>query len=380
MKATMPNPLLRRLAWAPIAALSILLLGATPPQPLVLAQDGFFFVGGQYVKTPSGDVMDGQMYVHALIPWKVTHKYGIVFITGRNSTGVTFEGTPDGREGWAQFFVRRGYRVYVTDQPARGRSVYHPDLDGKLAGGSSGTAQSAERTKTDQQHLDSTSPQSKLHTQWPGKGREGDPVFDQFYAAQVESVLTQTDWTEQHMRSAGAALLDRVGPSILITHSQGGALGWVVADARPKLVKAIIAVEPALSPTVKITSSEPPFYGITQSPITYDPPVTDPQQIVHDPQTVPDRPEVLPCWLQAPPVRTLPTLKGIAILVVASQASAQSGDHYCVSRYLTQAGVRNEYVALASVGITGNAHMMMLEKNSDVIAAYFARWLARRHL
>ena len=74
------------------------------------------------------------------------------------------------------------------------------------------------------------------------------------------------------------------------------------------------------------------------TPITYDPPVTDPAQIVHVPQTVPDRPDVLTCWLQGPPVRTLPTLKGIAILVVASQASTQSPDHYCVSRYLTQAG------------------------------------------
>ena len=91
-------------------------------------------------------------------------------------------------------------------------------------------------------------------------------------------------------------------------------------------------------------------------------------------------PDVTLCWLQAAPVRTLPTLKGIPILVIASQASSNSKKHYCVSRYLTQAGVANDYVPLASVGITGNAHMMMLEKNSDTIAAYFARWLATRNL
>ncbi len=362
-----------------LLAAFIVLLAATPPAPLILAKDTFFFVGGEYVKTPKGNVMDGQMYVHALIPWKVTHRYGIVFITGRNSTGSYYEGTPDGREGWAQFFVRRGYRVYVTDQPARGRSAYHPELDGKLSGGSSATAESAERTKTDQQDLD-PSPVTKLHTQWPGTGRQGDPVFDQFFASVVESVLTETDWSERHTKIAGAALLDRVGPSILITHSQGGAFGWQFADARPKLVKGIIAVEPALSPTIPDSSSEPPLYGISMSPITYSPPVTDSQQIVRDPQTVPDRPDVTLCWLQAAPVRTLPTLKGIPILVVASQASSNSKKHYCVSRYLTQAGVANDYVPLASVGITGNAHMMMLEKNSDAIAAYFARWLAKRHL
>lgn len=359
--------------------MSAALLGAAPAQPLVLAQDTYFFAGGEYVKTPDGDVMDGQMYVHALVPWKVTHRYGVVFVHGRNLTGTNYEGTPDGREGWAQFFVRRGYRVYVVDQPGRGRSAYHPDLDGKLSGGSSATAESAARTKTDPQDL-ATEPQSKLHTQWPGTGRKGDPVFDQFFASVVDSVATQTDWSERHVKAAGAALLDRIGPSIVITHSQGGAFGWQLADARPRLVKAVIAVEPALSPTVAESSSEPPRYGITMTPITYAPPVTDPQQIVRDPQAAADRPDVTTCWLQSAPVRTLPTLRGIPILVVASQASPNSKKHYCVSRYLTQAGVPNEYVPLESVGITGNAHMMMLEKNSDQIAAFFAGWLARRGL
>lgn len=358
---------------------ALALLAAAPRGPLVLAKDTYFFVGGQYVKTPKGDVMDGQMYVHALIPWKVTKKYGIVFVSGRNLTGTYFEGTPDGREGWAQFFVRRGYRVYVIDQPARGRSAYHPDLDGPLSGSASVTAQATERTKTDQQDL-APSPITRLHTQWPGTGREGDPAFDQFFASQVESIPSSSDWTERHIRIAGAALLDRIGPSILITHSQGGALGWVMADARPKLVKAVIAIEPALSPTVKPSSAETPYYGVTMTPITYDPPVTDPAQIVHVPQTKPDRPDVLPCWLQGPPVHKLPTLAGIPILIVASQASADSADHFCVSRYLTQAGVANEYIALPDVGITGNAHMMMLEKNSDVIAAFLAHWLAERRM
>jgi pimeloyl-ACP methyl ester carboxylesterase len=42
-----------------------------------------------------------------------------------------------------------------------------------------------------------------------------------------------------------AALLDRIGPAIILTHSQSGPFGWLIADARPKLVKAVVAVEPA---------------------------------------------------------------------------------------------------------------------------------------
>ena len=191
--------MIRKAASALLTALTAaLLLAATPQRPLILARDSSFFVGGQYVKTPDGDVIDGQMYVHALIPWKVTHRNAIVFVTGRDLTGTYYETTPDGREGWAFYFVRRGYRVYVTDQPAQGRSAYHPALDGALAGGAEITAQSLERTKTDQQDRNPT-PLTTLHTQWPGRGVEGDPVFDQALASIVESIPSSSDWTERHI-------------------------------------------------------------------------------------------------------------------------------------------------------------------------------------
>lgn len=41
-----------------------------------------------------------------------------------------------------------------------------------------------------------------------------------------------------------AALLDRIGPAVVITHSASGPVGWLVADRRPTLVQAIVAVEP----------------------------------------------------------------------------------------------------------------------------------------
>src|SRR5206468_1734040 len=75
-------------------------------------------------------------------------------------------------------------------------------------------------------------PQAKLHTQWPGDGKPGDAVFDQFYASQLPSIQ---DFTLQQAlnRDAIVALIDKVGPSILLTHSQSGAFGWPVAEARP---------------------------------------------------------------------------------------------------------------------------------------------------
>ena len=69
--------------------------------------------------------MEGQMYVSFQIPAKQTHRYPIVFIHGNVQSGVNFLSTPNGREGWAEHFLRRGYAVYVVDQQMRGRSAYH---------------------------------------------------------------------------------------------------------------------------------------------------------------------------------------------------------------------------------------------------------------
>ena len=59
-----------------------------------------------------------------MIPARRRHPYPIVMVHGGSQTGTNFTGTPDGREGWAQYFVRRGYAVYVVDQVARGRAAY----------------------------------------------------------------------------------------------------------------------------------------------------------------------------------------------------------------------------------------------------------------
>ena len=67
-----------------------------------------------------------QMYVEERVPARRTHPYPIVMVHGGTMSGVNFTGTPDGREGWAQYFVRQGYAVYVVDQPGRGRSGYLP--------------------------------------------------------------------------------------------------------------------------------------------------------------------------------------------------------------------------------------------------------------
>lgn len=75
------------------------------------------------------------------------------------------------------------------------------------------------------------------HSQWPGPGTAGDPVFDQFYASQTRSLKSGAEM-EMLNRHAVGALLDEIGPAIVQTHSQSGAYGWAIVDARPHLVRA----------------------------------------------------------------------------------------------------------------------------------------------
>src|SRR5262245_24337777 len=108
-------------------------LSAAELTPLPVAKQGYLFAGGKYSEINGKDVMSGQIYAEYQIPRTQTHPYPIVMVHGAIQTGTNFTGTPDGREGWAQFFLRQGYAVYVIDQPGRSRSGYQPDLNGKQA-------------------------------------------------------------------------------------------------------------------------------------------------------------------------------------------------------------------------------------------------------
>jgi hypothetical protein len=63
--------------------------------------------------------------------------------------------------------------------------------------------------------------------------------------------------------------------------------------------------------------------------------------------------------------------------VLTSEASYHAPYDHCTVKYLQQAGVKPAYIKLAGLGIHGNSHVMMLEKNNQEIAAVIARWLEK---
>lgn len=351
-----------------------------------VARHGFFYAGGKYVGElgPNKEsTMGGAMYVEVMVPKQIRSPYPIVFLHGAGQTGVDWLQTPDGRPGWAYNFLDMGYVVYLQDFPARGRSQYVPGVDGTpdRLNLNIRTAANLEETFT-ASAARAGFPQAKKHTQWPGTGRMGDKIFDDFTKTQVQFLAGGRQDTLT--RDANVALLDMINtPVILLTHSQGGGFGWLVADARPNLIKAIVTVEPAAPPIKGVDASKLTYneggglaWGVTGSPITYEPAVSNPSELqtALEPKAEPGK---VACYVQTEPARKLKNLQNIPVLFLNGEGGYHRVYDHCLAKWLNQAGVKTEYVEMEKVGLTGNGHMMMLEKNSAEIAKYMGGWLSK---
>jgi pimeloyl-ACP methyl ester carboxylesterase len=345
-----------------------------------VARHGFFYAGGKYVGEPGREVMHGAMYVEVMVPREIRQPYPIVFLHGAGQTGVDWLQTADGRPGWAYDFLDMGYVVYLEDYPARGRSAYVPSYDGNL---NIRTAPNLEEIFT-ASAARADFPQAHKHTQWPGSGLMGDKIFDDFVKTQVQFMGGGGAETQDEMvRDANVALLDMLDtPVILLTHSQGGMFGWLIADARPNLVKAIVTAEPAAPPIRGVDTSAVAYrdggglsWGVSNAPITYEPPADTAADLRVALEPEPDGPGLVPCYLQQEPARKLVNLQGIPVLFLNAEGGYHRIYDHCLAKWLNQAGVQTQYVRMEEVGLAGNGHQMMLELNSKEIAAYIGEWL-----
>ena len=355
---------------------------ARAQEPLSLARNGSFYVGGHMTEIDGRAMMVGHMYVEYMIPAKQTRPYPIIFVHGGLRTGVNFTSTLDGQEGWAQFFVRQGYPVYIVDQVGRGRSpiieqAYGPSKMGDVRG---------VLKRYSQEENYKLWPQAHLYTPWPGGGGMDDPWVVQLslsQAVEIDNFHTQQELN----RDALVALVDKIGPSIILGHSQAGAFLWPVADARPDKIKAILGIEPNGPPVRAVDFIGAPdwfqygkvslAYGIADVPLTYTPPVREASELKFVQQDKPDGEGLVRCFEQVAPARQLPNLRDIPILVLTSEASYHAPYDHCTVSYLRQAGAKPDFIKLADLGIKGDSHVLMLEKNSAAIAGVIAKWLAQ---
>ena len=83
-----------------------------------------------------------------------------------------------------------------------------------------------------------------------GTNYEAGQVFDssrfpmEAYEAYSRQFVPRWTGSTEAIICAYCELLERVGPSVILGHSQGASLAFQVMQRRPELVKGLVAVEP----------------------------------------------------------------------------------------------------------------------------------------
>ena len=288
------------------------------------------------------------MFVAWEAPERSPKPYPIVLVHGGALQGTEWMDTPDGRPGWAQRLVEAGYAVFVVDRPGHGRSPYNPDVLGPM------TPQFAyEEGET----VFFPMKTADKHTQWPLDSQDAS-ALDAFIAPFGPLPADIAAWQEMDADRL-ARLLDRIGPAVIMTHSASGSDGWLVADRRPNLVKAIVTIEP-MGPAFANTQNIGELsWGLTAAPITYDPPRASPEE----------------ARTADPAALRIPALTDMPIVLVSGEVSPQAGYAPQIRDFLANAGATVDLLHLPDLGIHGNGHGLIYERNSDEALQPVLRWL-----
>jgi len=340
--------------------------------PITIAEQGSFFVGGTEVTAPGqfdptvrSTSDEGQsfpidhMYVQYQIP-QHARRFPLVMIHGANSTGSFWESTPDDREGYQTIFLRRGFAVYVVDFPRRGKAGF-PSFNGTL-GALLDKQVIPNRTNRNSDQgafigvrLGPEFLEYFPNTQFPKSG------LDQFFKKLIPGVMDD----ENVIVDALGALLERIGPAILVSHSQSGRFAYLTAIRSPN-VKGIVDYEGANQPfpVGQAPAPLPAFDGFLVGPGA-PVPLEDflkltkiPIQIVVG-DNIPSSPQPIP-QLETPRIR----------LIFKKQFVET------VNRYGGDASL----LRLPDVGIYGNTHAPFLDLNNLEVADLMSEFLHEKGL
>lgn len=203
-------------------------LAAAFSKPVTIADQGSFAVGGTVLTDAQGHKFHGD---HAYVFYQKpvdAKQYPLVFAHGFGQFSKTWETTPDGRDGFQNIFLERGFSTYVADQPRRGDAGRSTDAI--------------------------TLAPAFDEEVWFNRFRVGvwPNYFDGVQFSRDQETLNQ--YFRQMTPTIGAididvyadayaALFDKIGPAIFVTHSQGGPVGWNTLRKTDN-IRAIVAYEP----------------------------------------------------------------------------------------------------------------------------------------
>jgi pimeloyl-ACP methyl ester carboxylesterase len=301
---------------------------------LVLRDLGSKFVGFTTEKADNGSVnVINAMFVQYILPADRKHEYPIVMIHGGGGQGTDWMETPDGRDGWD---------VYVVDRPGHGRSQSNPSCGNGMVG--TANSQLISRLSTSDPKV------------WPG----GAPTpTNDAVVAWTASSATAPYCGDAVAAEKISALLDEIGPAILLAHSAGGGATFRVPDLNAKNVVGIIAFEAAGANPVA------PGFGSGPAPITSW--VTKP--------ALPKSFKAVDkggCPMQGENPSELVNFAGKPVVLVASEMGLTSQEALkCEAAVWRQAGVDATAVYLPDRGVRGGGHFSMAQLDNAKSAQVF---------
>ncbi|MCO4893526.1 esterase [Cupriavidus sp. WGtm5] len=279
------------------------------------------------VSNPNGRYQVGQLYVQQFDLAAPTAKYPLLMWHGGGMTGATWECTPDGRPGWHDFFMRKGYDTFVSDAVERGRASWAPAY----------VVSEMPEHRTLEQAWD-------IFRFGPMAGYDAANAKRQAFAGQRFPIHALDELAKQFVArwtsTAGMALdayvelIRRVGPCVILAHSEGGRLAQYAALSVPELVRGLILIEPAGAPSTTVDDAS--------------------------------------------------RLRGIPHCVLWGDYIAQNALWTIYRRQvdewlsaLRQAGAGVTEFDLPAMGIRGNSHLPMMDDNNLLVAGLVHDWIHR---
>ena len=337
---------MRRWVLTLMAALVSTAALAQNKDPIALRDVGSFHVGGRLLEVkgqpikevlfspggvpakidPNGSYQVEQMYAQYFLQQNPKGKLPLLMWHGGGLTGVTYETKPDGSPGWLNYFLRHGWDIYISDAMERGRSGW------------------TDKFKGDPVFLPLGDPWERFRLGPPGSWNDDRakrvtypgmqfPIdaYEQFMKQGVPRWVT----TDEEIIAAYVELVDKVCPCVLLVHSQAGSFGFKVAEARPDKIKALVLAEPSsIGHKDKVAALK-----------------NIPMAIIYG-----DNAKDHPRWGK-----------------IRQNVHAYAG-------LIKQAGGSVDLIDLPDIGIKGNTHMMMMDRNSDQVAEVIEKWFASKGL
>lgn len=335
--------------------------GAVVAQNITIAKQGHFSVGGQTIQRPGA--YDNQKFVgwatqeetgqsyradHAFVDFQIPadrKKLPLVYVHGFGGSGVSWQMTPDGRDGFATLMLRRGWSSYVVDLPGRGR-----------AGRTSATA-TVKPVADEMFWFDIW----RIGI-WPNYNKGVQFPKDSVSLSQFFREMTPDISDHRQDIPALGALAGRVGDHILVTHSAGGFPGWMSA-MQNKEVKGVVSYEPGsfVFPEGEVPA---PINGLTGGVSGIPVPPEQFEQLTKIPLVL-----YFGDYIPETPSQNLGDENWRVRLQMARKFVETINKH----------GGNATLIELPKIGVYGNTHFLMQDLNNDELADLLDRWLIKNN-